>query len=82
MSIFGTVFLATLASIGVALMLLELISNRKAKTAEYTCICFRSELLNGERPDMVVICRNEAEKEEIIKRICENDTRRAFIKRI
>ena len=82
MSIFGTVFVAMFASLGIALMLLELILHRRAKTAEYICICFREELLNGGLPDMVVICRNEAEKEELIKRICDNDTRRAFIKRI
>ena len=82
MSIFGMIFLATLSSIGVGLMFLEMIRTRKAKTAEYTCICFDSELLNGCLPDMVIICRNEAEKEEIIKRITENDERRAFIKRI
>lgn len=82
MSIFGTILLATLASIGVALMLLELILTHKAKTAEYVCICFREELLNGEKPDMVIICRNDAEQEEIIKRVCENDARKAFIKRI
>ncbi len=82
MSIFGMIFLAMLASIGVGLMFLEMIRTRKAKTAEYTCICFDSALSDERLPDMVIICRNEAEKEEIIKRITESDERRAFIKRI
>jgi hypothetical protein len=81
MSVFGSVFVAMLASLGVALLLLEIFRTARAKKAVFVCVCFREELLEGEKPDMVVICRNDAELDEFIERVSENDERRMFIKK-
>ena len=82
MAIFGSVLLAVLASIGIALIILEIIRARCAKTAEFICLCFSEEYLNGDKkPDMIVICRNDAEQEEVIRRVCADDSRKVYIKR-
>ena len=82
MSVFCNVFVAMLASLGVALTLLELFRHSRAKRSEFICLCFREDLLESGTPDMVIICRNDAEIEEIIKRIGEIDNRRIYLKYI
>lgn len=82
MAIFGRVLLAVLASIGIALAILEIVRARRAKTAEFICLCFSEEYLNGDKkPDMLVICRTDAEQEEIIRRVCADEARKVYIKR-
>ena len=81
MAIFLEVFLAALASLGVILAVLEFVRVSRAKKASFICLCFSEELLNGAKPDMLVICRTDAEQDEIIKRICGNDSRNVYIKK-
>ncbi len=82
MAIFGKIFLAMLASLGVALTVLEFIRAYRAKRTEFICLCFREELLdNGEKPDMLIICRTDAEQEEVIRRVCADESRKVYIKR-
>ena len=66
MRIFGSIFLAMLAALGIALAVLEFFRRGRAKKARFVCLCFREELLKGENPDMVIICRTDMEQEEII----------------
>ncbi|MBO5869969.1 MAG: hypothetical protein J6Q89_04385 [Clostridia bacterium] len=82
MAIFGSIFLAMLASLGVALMTLEFIRAYRAKRTEFICLCFREELLNDdEKPDMLIVCKTDAEEEEIIRRVCDGESRKVYIKR-
>ena len=82
MAIFGSVLLAVLASIGIALMILEIIQARRAKSAEFICLCFSEELAFGDKkPDMLVICRSNADTEEVIRRVCADESRKVYIKR-
>lgn len=81
MSVFGNIVLAVLASLGVALTVLELLRKSRAKKASFICVCFDEELLNGGAPDMLVICRSDAETEEVIRRVCIGESRKVFIKR-
>lgn len=81
MSVFGSVFLSMLAAMGVALAVLEFVRIRRAKKASFVCLCFREELLNGALPDMLIICRTDAEQEEVIRRVCAEDSRKVFLKR-
>ncbi len=82
MAILGRVLLAVLASIGIALSILEIIRVRRAKTADFICICFSEEYLDcDKKPDMLVICRSDAEQEEVIRRVCADDARKVYIKR-
>jgi hypothetical protein len=81
MSVFGSVILAVLASLGVALAVLEILRNVRAKRASFICVCFREELLEDGLPDMLVICRTDAESEEVIRRVCASESRKAYIKR-
>ena len=55
MSVFGSVLLAVLASLGIALSVLELVRVRCARKAEFICLCFDERLLEGEKPDMLII---------------------------
>ena len=82
MTIFCRIFLAMLASLGVALLILEFYRAYRAKRTEFICLCFRKELLdNGEKPDMLIICKTDAEQEEVIRRVCADDSRKVYIKR-
>lgn len=82
MAILGKIILAMLASLGVALAVLEFVRAYRAKRAEFICLCFREELLYGEeKPDMLIICRTESEQEEVIRRVCADDARKVYIKR-
>ncbi len=81
MAIFGSVFIAMLASLGVALAVLEFVRAYRAKRTEFICLCFREDLLDGEKPDMLIICRTDAEQEEVIRRVCADDNRKVYIKR-
>ena len=81
MSVFFDVFLAVFAVLGAVLAALELARNYRAKRTEFICVCFREELLEGGIPDMLIICRTDAEQEEIIRRICAGEDRKVFIKR-
>lgn len=80
MSVFGSIFIAMLAALGVALAVLEFVRRAKAKKTEFICLCFREELLQGGKPDMLIICRTDAEQEEIIRRIGEDENRRIYLK--
>ena len=81
MSVFGSVVLAALASLGIALAVLEVLRNARAKRASFICVCFREDLLEGGLPDMLVICRTDADQDEVIRRVCANDSRKVYIKR-
>ncbi len=81
MSVFGGIFVAMLAALGVALTALELLRRSRARRESFICLCFREELLDGALPDMLIICRTDAEQEEIIRRVCAEDPRRVFLKR-
>ncbi len=82
MSIFAGVFLSMLAAMGVALAVLDFLRVRRARRASFICLCFREELIDESAlPDMLVICRTDAEQEEVIRRVCDNDGRRVYIKR-
>lgn len=81
MAIFLEVFLAALASLGVILAVLEFVRVSRAKKANFICLCFSEELLNGAKPDMLVICRTDAEQEEVIRRVCADESRKVYIKR-
>lgn len=81
MSVFGNVFLCVLAGLGVALTALEFVRARRAKKAQFVCLCFKEELLNGARPDVLIICRTDAEQEEVIRRVCAEDDRKVYLKR-
>lgn len=76
----GVIFLSMLAALGVALLTLEIFRHVSAKKGSFVCICFKEELLGEERPDVVIICRSDAEQEEIIRRIGENDERKIYLK--
>lgn len=82
MSVFGSVFIAMLAAMGVALAVLEFIRRARAKKTDFICVCFREELIEGGKPDMIIICRTDAEQEEIIRRVGEQDNRRIYLKYI
>ena len=82
MAIFGGIFLSMLSSLGVTLAVLEFVRTCRAKRMEFVCLCFREELLNeNEKPDMLIICKTESEQEEIIRRVCDGDSRKVYIKR-
>ncbi len=81
MMVFLCILLGMLAALGVALTVLEFIRKSRAKMSQYLCVCFSEELLESKKPDMIVICRNDAEQEEILRRICESENRKVYIKR-
>lgn len=82
MSVFMTVFVAMLAALGVALLVLELFRFARAKRARFVCLCFDDDFSKNRLPDMLVICRSYEEEEEIIRRISAEDPRRMFVKYI
>ncbi len=81
MSLFGSIFVAMLASIGVALSMLEILRSYRARKTSFVCLCFREELIDGGMPDMLIICRTDCEQEEVIRRVCDGESRRVYIKR-
>jgi hypothetical protein len=44
-------------------------------------LCFDEKLLDGAKPDMLIICRTDAEQEEVIRRVCSDEARKVYIKR-
>ncbi len=80
MWLLGNIFLAMLSALGVALTVLEFFRRSKAKHTAYICLCFREELIENGQPDMLIICRTDADQEEIIKRIGKRDQRKIFLK--
>ena len=82
MSIFTSVLLSVLAAVGVALTVLDFFRAHRARKESFICLCFREELVeNNALPDMLIICRTDAEQEEVIRRVCDKDGRRVYIKR-
>ena len=81
MSVLGIIFLSLLSSLGVGLTILEYYHIFRAKRIEFVCLCF-GENREDFKPDMLVICRTDAEQEEIIRRISANEPRKVFIKYI
>ena len=82
MTVFGSILIAMLAALGVALTLLEIVRVRRAKNAEFICLSFDDEPNENKKPDMLIICRTDAEQEEIIRRVCDGEERRVYVKRI
>ncbi len=80
MSIFWAVFVGMLGALGVALMCLELYRRIKAKKASFVCLTFGDEFEEKKLPDMLIICRTDAEQEEIIKRVVSSDPRKVYIR--
>lgn len=75
----GYVFIAMLAALGVALSFLELWRILKARKNSYICVCFKEEFDGDQKPDVIYICRTELEQEEILRRVCDGDERKAYI---
>ena len=82
MFLFGSILLSLLAALGVALAFLEFMRKAKAKRTSFICLCFDEEFLDKGKPDMLIICRTDADQEEIIKRIGKQDERNIFFKYI
>ncbi len=80
MSVFWVVFIGMLGALGVALMCLELYRRMRAKKASFVCLTFGDEFTEKKLPDMLIICRTDAEQEEIIKRVVSSDPRKVYIK--
>jgi hypothetical protein len=81
MYIFAFVFLSVLAALGVVFTTKEILRAKSAKNAVFLCVSFKEDVPEGTLPDMLLICRTTAEEEEIIRRICANESRKVFIKR-
>jgi hypothetical protein len=81
MAIFRDVLLAALASLGVILAVLEFVRASRAKRVSFICLCFDEKLLDGAKPDVLIICRTDAEQEEVIRRVCSDEARKVYIKR-
>ena len=81
MTIFYEVFLSAFAVLGVILAVLEATRVSRAKKTNFICLCFDKELLDGAKPDMLIICRTDAEQEEVIRRVCADEERKVYIKR-
>lgn len=81
MSVLGSVLLATFSVLGLVLSVVEFLRISRAKKASFICLCFREDLLENGIPDMLIICRTDAEQEEIIRRVCAEDGRKVFLKR-
>jgi hypothetical protein len=81
MSVFGSVLLATFSVLGLVLSVIEFLRISRAKKTSFICLCFREELLTGGLPDMLIICRTDAEQEEVIRRVCAEDSRKVYLKR-
>ena len=81
MSLFMNIVVSVFASLGIALSLLEILRRSRAKKESFICVCFREELLENAKPDMLIVCKSDAEVEEIIKRVSDGDPRKVYIKR-
>ena len=81
MDYFALAVLSAFAAIGAALVLLEIWRRLKAKKTDYVCVVFGDPPEGDIRPDVVLICRTEAEQDEIIRRVVGSDGRRAYVKR-
>lgn len=81
MPVFCFILLSALACLGIALLVLELCRKISARRTSYICLCFDKALLENGKPDMVIICRSDADEEEIIRRISDGDPRCVYIKR-
>ena len=81
MPAFAMALLSTFAAVGIGLIALEMWRRLKAKKREFVCVCFDKSLSDGKKPDVVIICRTDEERDEAIKRVLENDGRTAYIKR-
>ena len=82
MLLFGNIIMAILAALGVALTFLEFMRRAKSKRSAFICICFREDLIENGVPDMLIICRTDADQEEIIQRIGKHEERQIFLKYI
>ncbi len=82
MWLLGNILLSLMAALGVALMFHEFLRKAKAKHSNFICICFREDLVENGDPDMLIICKTDADQEEIIRRIGEKDHRKIFLKYI
>lgn len=80
MWIFGNILLAMLSALGVALAVLEYLRRVKAKNSTFICLCFSEEAFERQNPDMVIICRTDADQEEIIRRIGQQEERKIYLK--
>ncbi len=80
MWLLGNILMAAFAALGVALSCLEFFRRARAKRASFVCLCFREDLIDGGSPDMLIICRTDADEEEIIKRIGKHDPRQIYLK--
>ena len=80
MLLFGNIIMAMLAALGVALAFLEFMRRAKAKRSTYICLCFREDLIEDGVPDMLIICRTDADQEEIIQRIGKCEQRKIYLK--
>lgn len=82
MPAFALVLLSTFAAVGIGLIALELWRKLKSRKCEFICVCFDESLPDVKKPDIVIICRTEEERDEAIRRVCESDARTAYIKRM
>ena len=68
-------------TVALILAVLEFVRVSRAKKASFICLCFDEKLLDGAKPDMLIICRTDAEQEEVIRRVCSDEARKVYIKR-
>ena len=82
MPLYAEILVAALAAIGAALIAERVWRWLKLRRESFVCISFDGGFPEGRKPDLIFICRTEAEQEEILRRICENDDRKIIIKRM
>ena len=80
MSVFWAVLTGMFGALGIALICLESYRRMKAKKTSFVCLTFGDEFAEKKLPDMLIICRTDAEQEEIIKRVVASDPRKVYIK--
>lgn len=80
MWILGNILLAMLSALGIALSVFEYLRRVKAKNSKFICLYFDEDMLENQNPDMVIICRTDADQEEIISRIGQQEERRIYLK--
>lgn len=82
MTLVCEVLVSFFAALGMTFLWRELKQRLFAKKQSFVCICFGSYREWEEKaPDMLVICKNDFEQEEIIRRVFKNEKRDVFIKR-
>ncbi len=81
MSLIAMIFVSLLSALGVGLTVLEFYRVIRAKRNRFIYICFGENQENFV-PDGLIICRTDAEQEEIIRRISADEPRKVFIKYI